>query len=315
MKNIFLTTIAAVFCGALTVSALDAKSVKVALPKGLTKLEVEPVSAPGGSTISLAGKKDKAKTTKLQWQVINVPVEVELKTDSKNKGEEPDFVPAITFTVHLLMEAKMPDIKGKKVLLSKKLTYNDIPVGSIQGGTGTEMFVSVLLSPRNVSKLTEDKSGRLGKVLAVAVEAEDSNGRNCLNSGKPRDVVFDATLNANGKWWETKKFTSGGVELMAVNETPFAYWMSPTAPRVTTTPAAGGSTTTTPSTFTPTLPGEEGGETTPAAEGTTPADAPAAETDTTGADTPAAAEEEDTKTRGNRKTRTTNNRKTRKSRN
>ncbi len=314
MKNIFLTTIAAVFCGALTVSALDAKSVKVALPKGLTKLEVEPVSAPGGATISLAGKKDKAKTTKLQWQVINVPVEVELKTDSKNKDEEPDFVPAITFTVHLLMEAKMPDIKGKKVLLSKKLTYNDIPVGSIQGGTGTEMFVSLLLSPRNVSKLTEDKSGRLGKVLAVAVEAEDSNGRNCLNSGKPRDVVFDATLNANGKWWETKKFTSAGVELMAVNETPFAYWMSPTAPRVTTTPAAAtGTTTTTPSTFTPTLPGEEGAETTPAGEATTPADAPAVEEGTSGADTPAAAEE-DTKSGNKRKTRSSS-RKTRKSRN
>ena len=312
MKNIFLTTIAAVFCGALTVSALDAKSVKVALPKGLTKLDVEPVSAPGGATISLAGKKDKAKTTKLQWQVINVPVEVELKKSSDTKAEEPDFVPAITFTVYLLMEAKMPDIKGKKVLLSKKLTYNDIPVGSIQGGTGTEMFVSLLLSPRNVSKLTEDKSGRLGKVLAVAVEAEDSNGRNCLNSGKPRDVVFDATLNANGKWWETKKFTSAGVELMAVNETPFAYWMSPTAPRVTTTPAAATGTTT-PSTFTPTLPGEEGTETTPAGETTTPADAPAVEEGTSGADTPAAAAEEDTKSGNKRKTRSS--RKSRKSRN
>ncbi len=282
MKNIFLSTVAAVFCGALSVSALDAAKVEVSLGKGLTRLDIEPISAPGGATISLAGKKDKSKSTKLSWQVINVPVDVRA---GKLKAGEPDFVPAITFTVHVLMEAKVPGVKGSKALLSKTLTYHDIPVGSVQGGVGTDMCVSVLLSPRSVSKLTVDKTGRLGKVLAVAVEAADHTGANCFSSSskESNNVVFDATLGVNGKWWATKKVGDAGAELLAVNETPFAYWMPPTSPRVTTE-AAVGTAPTGPSTYTPTLPEDEATETTPTGGTGTPT---ATDTEEDGADSTA----------------------------
>lgn len=268
MKNIFLSTVAAVFCGALSVSALDASKVVVSLPSGLSKLDVEPIYAPGGSTMSLVGKKDKSKGTKLSWQVINVPVEVRTE---KVKDKAPDFVPAITFTVHVLMEAKVPGVKGNKALLSKTLTYRDIPVDSLQGGVGTDMFVSVLLSPRSVSKLTTDKAGRLGKVLAVAVEAADHTGANCFSSSSKDSnyVICDATLDVNGKWWTTKKVGNAGVELLAVNETPFAYWMSPTSPHVTTE-AAAVSAPTGPSTYTPTLPEDDATETSPTGGTATP---------------------------------------------
>lgn len=224
-----MSTVAAALCGTMVVSALDATNVKVTLLP-ITSLKVQPIEG-GYAPISLVGKGDKAKTSSVSWSVINIPVKIEAKVKAKEvKDKEPDFVPAVTFKAHVLLESE--EAKSRKVLVSKELTYNDIPVGRMQNAIGTEMYVSLLLSPRNVVKLHKD--GRV-KVQAVALEA-NFEGRDVMNKSDktPNDYVMEKTLDARGKWWETKKYTDEGVVLNAVNETPFGPFMDPKAPRVTT---------------------------------------------------------------------------------
>lgn len=295
-----MSTVAAALCGTMVVSALDATNVKVSLPS-ISSLKAQPIEG-GYDTVSLLGKGDKAKTTSVHWSVINIPVEVKAKA----KTSDPDFVPAITFKAHVLLESDTA--KSGKVLVSKELTYNDIPVGKVQGGVGTDMHVSLLVSPRNAVKL--DKSGKPAKVLAVAMEAS-FEGRDVMTKSDktPNNYVLDKTLDANGKWWETKKITNGGVELFAVNETPYGPFMHPTAPRVTTKTGGSSASATTSS---PVATADETSDTatdTPTTETTdTPTTTDSTATDTTTTDETAV---EDSKSSKSRKSSSKNRRSSR----
>lgn len=284
MKRALFTILTAAVCGSMTATAVDATSVKVTLQAKSSSTKIEKMGTP--QTAPFPGTGLTAQPV-VGWQVVNVPVKVE----AKGKGDKSaQFVTALTFNVHLLVESDAKD--GKPVKLSKEITYQDIPVSGNGEISKTEMSVGVFIPPSSAVRINEKGKGDLkGKLLGVAIEAS-FNGKSCLKSGEPPYVIFDNNVKKNlkEKWWE-KGMGDGGAVLCSIDETPYAAWSGTFYPAILSNKETAGVTplpvvpvTTTPET-----------ETTPEPEATTPT-----------TEEPEAAEE-DSK-RGNKKGRNKKNR-------
>ena len=250
MKNILLSLLAAVSCGSLTVSALDAKFVRVifeaddATPQ---TIKAEALSAPGGS--GFIPTKPVLKASTVPWQVVNIPVTLEAVGPKNDKGKEdkPQFISRIDFHVYLAFKTDAKEKGGKEpkpVLLDKEVSYVNIPVHPGTGADSTcqnKMYVGVFISPSDAVRIkTEGKDrGVLDKsLMAVAVEAS-FNGANCMASKvkgkeKKRSKILDPSNNKYFKdlWWRMKGETNG-VELLTIAETPYAPFFAPFYPAVT----------------------------------------------------------------------------------
>lgn len=258
MKRALFSLIAAAVCGTMTVSAVDATSVKVTLMSKGSATKIEKLAPPQSMSI---GSASMSAQPVVGWQVVNIPVKVE----GKAKGDKSaQFVPSITFTAHLLIESDSND--GKPVKLSKEITYIDIPLSGGGEAAKNEMNIGVFIPPSSAVRINEKGKGDLkGKLIGVAVEAE-FNGKTCMKQGEPRFVIFDnnAKKKLSDEWW-TKSMGDAGAVLCNINETPYAAWAGNAYPQIAITPTSASDTTPLPA-YTPT---------------TTDTDTPEADTDAT----------------------------------
>ena len=244
MKRALFTIFAIAAGAAMTASAVDATAVKVTLQAKGTSTKIEKMGAPQTGTFPGSGLSTQPV---VNWQVVNIPVKIEAKA----KGDKsPNFVNAITFTAHLLIEGEGKD--AKPVKLSKKITYVDIPVS---GGdiAKTEMSVGVFIPPSSAVRINEKGRGDLkGKLLGVAIEAE-FDGKQCMKSGEPRHAIFDNTTKKklSEEWW-TKSWADTGAVACSIDETPYAAYAGTFYPAIAKSSSTEEGPAVTPSTTTDT---------------------------------------------------------------
>lgn len=266
MKNIFLTTIAAVACGATTVSALDASMVRVTLkaPEVVKKLTENQITAlPANVTLKTPTIDAKYTSAVPDWQVISIPVRAIGKFNKKLKPEDksaptPHFIDKLNIKAHVLFEVGIPkNSKGdttRYVRATKEITYIDIPLKEeteldvkSKGGSNMvgacEFTVDLYVSPRNAAKLNKNGPAPVNadkadlKIAAIALEATH-RGVNSIHTNEDKKIydfkvyVNDPKLPPKSKAWvDSEKVPQADGELLAVCETPFAYFVHAKAPR------------------------------------------------------------------------------------
>lgn len=297
----------AAVCSALTASALDATSAQVTLDAKQAP-KIERVAMPSAATFGSV--KPMSAAPEVPWQVVNIPVVVKGKATKRADDKQPPmphFVNELTIKAYVLIDSDAN--KGKPVLLSKEITYVDVPLKPKSGTAENEMCVALFIAPSSAVKLNEKTKGdlKLNHVQAVAVEAS-FKGNNCMNSKEPCFEVYDNKIKSNlkNKWW-LGNIGSAGAVACSVAETPFAAYVGNVYPQVATTSAgssAPSSSATTDGEYTPSI-------STPATtdEATTTTTTPAGDTTATAGDdssaTPTETADDSSTRRGskNKKTR------------
>lgn len=234
MKNLFRLLFIALLGGAMA-SALDAERVKLTVVKPTSPLKLTAVSPPNGSGYFASPNKDsgKSKANPNKWHYLAIPLKVEAETRS---GKKPDFIPEMQIDVTVLVSIKTTD---KPLMLKKTLHYINIPLSNKGDGY---FNAGVLLAPTDVSRLSVQKNkdgeggnGDLSDSLAgYAVEARfDGALCNVVSDREPSDYIYVSSLKSKMgvKWWTSTRFSSGGIRLYGIDETPFAPFYSPTFPQ------------------------------------------------------------------------------------
>lgn len=295
IKKLFTFLLVAALCGLPVVSAQGAESVRVSLKKGLSANDVEitRVMPPGTS-----GNFYNAKDVKLlkgdnayAWHMVRIPLQVAARADSNKPG----FVDELDVKVHVVvLGGKGAD---KPLLLTRELTYVDIPLDPAANDDGTVVNVGVFLSPVDAIRIcgpevkNPDMAKRLG---AVAVTAK-FKGSACNNTSANPGLVIARDLRdkLTGSWWKKQDADTAGVTLKSIAETPFAPYYSPVFPA--TNPMYG-------TAFSPAAAGISamGTSTLPPDAGSAVTDTGTAETDTS-TDTPTDATEDSSSTGGKKK--------------
>lgn len=267
MKRALFTVLAAVACGSMTVSAVDATSVKVTLQTKGGATKIEKLGPPSGSMAF--GEAKMSAQPVVGWQLVNIPVKVEGKVKGDKSAQ---FASSIKFTAHLLIDSDSNG--GKPVKLSKEITYVDIPLSGGGDTAKNEMYVGVFIPPSSAVRINEKGKGDLkGKLLGVAMEAE-FNGKQCMMNGEPRHVIYDNNIKKKltDEWW-TKSMGDGGAVLYSIDQTPYAAFAGNAYPQIAPTGATGMPTTTPVSTI-PSTADEEPAATEPPTDAeTTPTEA------------------------------------------
>ena len=162
MKSALFTIFAGAVCAAMTATATDATSVRVTLNAKGSSTKIEKLGMP--QTFGFPGQGLTSQPI-TPWQVVNIPVQIEAKAKGDDSAH---FVSQLTFKAHLLVEAG-----DKRVVLSKEITYVDIPLSGSGDVTKTEMSVGVFIPPSTAIRLNKKGKGDLkGKLLGVAIETE-----------------------------------------------------------------------------------------------------------------------------------------------
>lgn len=260
MKSALFTILAGALCASMTASAADAKAVRVTLKAKGNSTKIEKLPMPQGVAFPGAGM---SAQPVVPWQVVNIPVEIEAPTKAAQ------FVPQLTFTAHLLIESDSND--DKPVLISKEITYVDIPLSPGGEGATTTMSVGIFIPPSSATRInTKGKGDLKGKLLGVAIEAT-FNDKQCMKTGESRSAIFDNTIKKklSTEWWK-KNMGDAGAVACSIDETPYAAWAGSFYPAVLPAKNSGSNTgvTTTPTTTetpesTPTEPPADTTETTP----------------------------------------------------
>lgn len=193
--------------------------------------------------------------TECQWQELKIPVRIGAKKVTGVTGDKvtPNYVPAVTFHVYLLIDAehavdksgKPLDKKKRPIMLDKEITYVNIPLKKAQGVRVGESQVDavaninlgVFLSPYDIHCIVdrdtadfEDPKGAKAqpgiKLLAVAVEAKYHDAacwyRDKAAKSDDIKVASDAKTWLPENWWKKTGIATRGARLMSINETPFA---------------------------------------------------------------------------------------------
>lgn len=232
IKKLFTSLLVAALCSLPVVSAQSAESVRVSLKKGLSAGDMEVTRVmPPGTTGAFYNAKD-VKTLKGEhsyaWHVVRIPLQVAARAGS----DKPTFVDELEVKVHVvMMGGKGAD---KPLLLTKDITYVDIPLDPAANDDGTVVNVGVFLSPADAMRICgpDVKVPELAKRLgAVAVTAK-FKGSACNNtSANPGLVVArDLKDKLTGSWWKKEDAENAGVALKSIAETPFAPYYSPVFP-------------------------------------------------------------------------------------
>ena len=242
MKTFISSILVSAIC-ASAVSALDATSVRVELPKSVNALTVHQIAAPSVTFLSSATKgkskfdpaPSKSKpvgkqvSAVKQWQYVSFPLRVHgfpVKVGGSSKHTQtPHFVSELSVTMYALFRSHKDDKDSPLVFLTKELNYVNVPVGDIN--------VGFMISPRDASKIApfdNDRAKVAGDLreclVALAIEAR-FNGVRCMASKKASEmtVILDKTLKSRleGAWWKKQSFRSSSASLLGINETPFAF--------------------------------------------------------------------------------------------
>ncbi len=232
IKKFFTFLLVSALCSLPVVNAQSAESVRVSLKKGLSAndLEMARVMPPGTSTAFC-----NAKDVKLlkgdgayAWHLVRIPLQVAARAGS----DKPMFVDELDVKVHVVvLGGKGAD---KPLLLTREITYVDIPLDPNANDDGTVVNVGVFLSPTDAMRIcgpevkVPDISKRLG---AVAVTAK-FKGSACNNTSATPGLVIARDLKdkLTGSWWKKEGVDTAGVTLKSMAETPFAPYYSPVFP-------------------------------------------------------------------------------------
>lgn len=232
IKKLFTSLLVAALCSLPVVSAQSAESVRVSLKKGLNAGDMEVTRVmPPGVTGAFYNSKD-VKLVKGEsayaWHMVRIPLQVAARAGS----DKPTFVDELEVKVHVVMlGGKGAD---KPLLLTRDLTYVDIPLDPSANDDGTVVNVGVFLSPADAMRIcgadvkTPELSKRLG---AVAVTAK-FKGSACNNTSANPGLVVSRDLKdkLTGSWWKKEGADTAGVTLKGIAETPFAPYYSPVFP-------------------------------------------------------------------------------------
>ncbi len=231
IKKLFTSLLVASLCSLPVVSGQSAESVRVSLKKGLSAGDMEVTRVmPPGTTGAFYNSKD-VKQLKGEnayaWHMVRIPLQVAARGGS----DKPTLVDELEVKVHVIMlGGKGAD---KPLLLTRELTYVDIPLDPTAGDDGTVVNVGVFLSPADTVRIcgpdvkNPDIVKRLG---AVAVTAK-FKGSSCNNtSASPGLVVSRDLKDLKGSWWKKEGVDTAGVTLKSIAETPFAPYYSPVFP-------------------------------------------------------------------------------------
>lgn len=260
IKKIFTSLVAAALCCLPVVSAQCADTIKVSLRKGLSSGDVEATRVmPPASSGDFYQSKD-ARGVKddsaYAWYMVRIPLQVAAKGETSG----PLYVEEMKVTLHIvMMGGKNAD---RPFLLSREITYVDVPLNPRGGDDGTPVNVAAFLSPLDAARIcgpevsTPDLSKRLG---AVAVTAK-FRGSSCNSTSSSPALVVARELKSKltGAWWKSEKVSNGGATLKSIAETPFAAYYSPLFPPTSPMYGAGAAapssspSDTMPSTITPT---------------------------------------------------------------
>lgn len=232
IKKLFTSLLVAALCSLPVVSAQSAESVRVSLKKGLSAGDMEVTRVmPPGTTGAFYNSKD-VKPLKGEhmyaWHVVRIPLQVAARAGS----DKPMFVDELEVKVHVvMMGGKGAD---KPLLLTKDITYVDIPLEPAANDDGTVVNVGVFLSPTDAMRICgpDVKSPELTKRLgAVAVTAR-FKGSACNNTSANPGLVIARDLKdkLTGSWWKKEDADNAGVTLKSIAETPFAPYYSPVFP-------------------------------------------------------------------------------------
>ncbi len=227
MKHIALSVFAAA-CTALSASALDATNARIWLD---SKVKAEIVSHGSG----MSGERNKVGDTAARtWQMVKIPVHV----DGKVKGEHkvhPHFIPELKLRITLAIEGQNEEGKDVLDLLSKEVTYVDVPLNAATSGKDKDKMgeniinVGVFISPASAYKLSPKDGSLTKKLVGVAVEGTFKGSKCNRSSEKASDgyetgvlftTKYDKELPPTG-WWK-KDGGKSGATLAAISETPFA---------------------------------------------------------------------------------------------
>ncbi len=233
MKNLIRLLFATLLSSAFSFG-VDAIKVNVKLDKA-APLEMKRVSPPNGSGYFpvTSARSNKVKPNPSGWHFVGFPLYAEAEGRGK---EEPDFIRELTVDVYLLMTRETSD---RPMILKKTLTYVDIPIFEGKG-----IFnVGVFLNPAAVSWLTTAKNkeqeagtGDMKRRLAGYAVVARFDGKICnfVDSRSESDIVFANEYKSKfsgKKWWESTKLAGPSeVQLLGINETPFAAHYAPTFP-------------------------------------------------------------------------------------
>lgn len=232
IKKLFTSLLVAALCSLPVVSGQSAESVRVSLKKGLSAGDMEVTRVmPPGATGAFYNSKD-VKLLKGEnayaWHMVRVPLQVAARGGS----DKPMFVDELEVKVHVVMlGGKGAD---KPLLLTKELTYVDIPLDPTANDDGTVVNVGVFLSPTDTVRICgpEVKNPDIVKRLgAVAVTAK-YKGSACNNTSANPGLVVSRDLKdkLTGSWWKKEDADTAGVTLKSIAETPFAPYYSPVFP-------------------------------------------------------------------------------------
>lgn len=232
IKKLFTSLLVAALCSLPVVSAQSAESVRVSLKKGLNAGDMEVTRVmPPGATGAFYNSKD-VKMLKGEhvyaWHLVRIPLQVAARAGS----DKPMFVDELDVKVHVvMMGGKGAD---KPLLLTKDITYVDIPLDSSANDDGTVVNVGVFLSPTDAMRICgpDVKNPELAKRLgAVAVTAR-FKGAACNNTSANPGLVIARDLKdkLTGSWWKKEDADNAGVVLKSIAETPFAPYYSPVFP-------------------------------------------------------------------------------------
>ncbi len=222
MKHIVLSVFAAA-CTAFSAAALDASNARIWLD---SKMKAEIVEHGSG----MGGEKKVGDTSARKWQMVKIPVHVEGTAKGDHKGY-PHFVPELKLRISLAIAAQNADGKEVLEMLTKEVTYVEVPLNkhSRKEGMGENVIqVAVFISPANAYKLSPKDGSLDKKLVGVAVEGT-FGGSNCNrakekpNDGVETGVVFSPKYEKElaSRWW-TKHGGKSGAVLSAISETPFA---------------------------------------------------------------------------------------------
>lgn len=232
IKKLFTSLLVAALCGLPVVSAQSAESVRVSLKKGLNASDMEIARVtPPGATGSFYNSKD-VKLMKndaaYAWHLVRIPLQVAARGGSG----KPQFVDELDVKVHVVvMGGKGAD---KPLMLTKDITYVDIPLDPQANDDGTVVNVGVFLSPTDAMRICgpDVKNPELAKRLgAVAVTAK-FKGSACNNTSANPGLVVSRDLKdkLTGSWWKKENADTAGATLKSIAETPFAPYYSPVFP-------------------------------------------------------------------------------------
>ncbi len=232
IKKLFTSLLVAALCGLPVVSGQSAESVRVSLKKGLSAGEMEVTRVmPPGTTGAFYNSKDvkqlKGENT-YAWHMVRIPLQVAARGGS----DKPTLVDELEVKVHVVMlGGKGAD---KPLLLTRELTYVDIPLDPTANDDGTVVNVGVFLSPADTVRICgpDVKNPEIVKRLgAVAVTAK-FKGSACNNTSANPGLVVSRDLKdkLTGSWWKKEGADTAGVTLKSIAETPFAPYYSPVFP-------------------------------------------------------------------------------------